>query len=145
MIAGTQSSIIFDSKTVQRNIEQTLERSKLKPEEIDLVIVNGNGLEEADGEEAQALEETFGSSTPITGFNGQLGYTRMASGAIDSVIAVKSIENGQILPLVNQGEPINSKLNFVKEVTKSKIKNVLINSMSRGGAYASAVISKVEL
>lgn len=52
MIAGTQSSMIFDSKTVQRNIEQTLERSKLKHEEIDLVIVNGNGIEEADREEA---------------------------------------------------------------------------------------------
>ena len=47
------------------------------------------------------------------------------------------------MPLVNQGEPINANLNFVKEVTKSKIKNVLVNTMSKGGNYATAVFSKV--
>ena len=142
---GQLSGDTFDSKAVQRNIEQSLERSKLKPEEIDLVVVQGNGIEEDDKLEAQALEDTFGTSTPITGFKGQLGNTRMAGAAIESVIAIKSIQEGQILPLVNQGEPINSKLNFVKEVKKSKIKNVLVNTMSRGGAYATAIFSKADI
>ena len=91
-IQSQQSSQTFDSKTIWYNIEDTLERSKLKPEDIDLVVVNGTGLEEADKAEAEALEETFGSSTAITGFKGQLGSTRMAAGAIESIIAIKSIE-----------------------------------------------------
>ena len=67
---GLHPGDTFDSKEVQRNIEQSLERSKLKPEEIDLVVVQGSGIEEDDKIEAQALEDTFGTSTPITGFKG---------------------------------------------------------------------------
>ena len=58
---GAVSRFKFDSKTVQRNIEQSLERSKLKPQDIDLVVVQGNGIEDDDKEEAQALVDTFGS------------------------------------------------------------------------------------
>ena len=47
------------------------------------------------------------------------------------------------LPLINQGKSNSTKLNFVMEVTKSKKKDVLVNTMSRGGCYAAAVYNRI--
>ncbi len=114
--------------------------------DIDYINAHGTGTPNNDLAEGKALEKVFGDNIPpISSTKPFTGHTLGASGGIEAVLSVLSIQKGMIIPNLN----FNKKMPelYFKPVTELKtgtnIRNVLSNSFGFGGNNTTLIFSKV--
>jgi 3-oxoacyl-[acyl-carrier-protein] synthase II len=90
---------------IRRAIERALSDADVEPDDLDHVNAHGTSTPVGDAAEATALDECFGIPPLTTASKSQLGHTLGAAGAIDAVIAAKTIQTGRVPPTNNYETP----------------------------------------
>ncbi len=128
-----------------------LEDAHMAPEEIDYINVHGTSTPVGDKSEAKAILEVFGQHAydlNISSTKSMTGHLLGATGALEALICVKTIENGIIPPTINHVEgdedpEIDNKLNFTfNQAQKREVNAALSNTFGFGGHNASIIVKK---
>ncbi len=123
-----------------------LERSGLQPGAIDYINLHGTGTQNNDIAEGTAIKALFeGHYPPMSSTKSFTGHTLGASGGIEAVFAVLSLQYGLIYPNLRLETPMKE-LPFVPEKHFRKgvpVRHVLSNSFGFGGNCSSLIFSKL--
>ena len=126
-------------------MKTALERSGLGPADIDYINLHGTGTQNNDLAEGTAIRRLFEPRYPkMSSTKSFTGHTLGASGGIEAVFSVLSVQYGLVYPNLRFHTPM-PELPFVPETTFLRglpIRNVLSNSFGFGGNCSSLVFSK---
>ena len=139
-----------DGKGAAEAIVLALEESELDKEKINYVNAHGTSTQLNDVAETLAIKSVFGEHSyklAISSTKSCLGHSLGASGAVELIATVKSIEKSVIHPTINLDnidEKCDPKLNFVpKEAQQTEVNYAISNSFGFGGHNACLVVGKV--
>lgn len=132
-------------------MQNALEDARMAPEEIDYINVHGTSTPVGDKSEAKAITEVFGAHAydlNISSTKSMTGHLLGATGAVEALICVKSVENDVVPPTINHEEgdddpEIDYKLNFTFNKAQKRVVNAaLSNTFGFGGHNASIIVKK---
>ena len=126
-------------------IRQTLDEAGLTPEGIDYINAHATATLQGDQEEAEAIREIFGATTPVSCIKGYIGHTLGAAGAIELIASLKMMEQGLIYPTLNleNVSPDCEGIQHVLQPIRKTIRSVLKNGFAFGGINAALVCEKI--
>jgi 3-oxoacyl-[acyl-carrier-protein] synthase II len=121
----------------------------LTTDDIDYINAHGTSTPINDAVETMAIKKVFGErarGVPVSSTKSMLGHSLGASGALEAVACVRTIEEGVIHPTVNQETPDPAcDLDYVPNVARrAAVRTVLSNSFGFGGQNACLVIRRFE-
>jgi len=123
-----------------------LKKSGLQPSDIDYINLHGTGTQNNDIAEGTAIKRLFNPKFPkMSSTKAFTGHTLGASGGIEAVFSVLSLQHGIIYPNLRLQTPMKE-LPFTVETEFKKnieVKHVLSNSFGFGGNCSSLIFSKV--
>lgn len=130
-----------------------LEDAGLKPEDVDYINVHGTSTPVGDISEMKAIKDVFGEHAyklNISSTKSMTGHLLGAAGAIEAMVAVKSVEEDIVPPTINHADDdcdpeIDYKLNFTFNQAQKRTVNVaLSNTFGFGGHNASVIFKKYQ-
>ena len=132
-----------------RAMIKALEDASIQPSDIDYINAHGTSTPLNDKTETKAVKTAFGEHAKnllISSTKGNTGHLLGASGAVESVICVKAIENSFVPPTINYINPDEEcDLNIVANTPiKKDLRYVMKNSLGFGGHNASLIFKKAE-
>ncbi len=118
-------------------------------EDVDYVNAHATGTPVGDVAETNALKRVFGEfayNVPISATKSLIGHGLGASGGMETVAVVKTIESGTIHPTVNRDTPDpDCDLDYVVEgARKAEVKVAIKNSFGFGGQNSCLVLKAYE-
>jgi 3-oxoacyl-(acyl-carrier-protein) synthase len=122
-----------------------LQRSRLRPADIDYINLHGTGTQNNDLSEGTAISRLFGPAYPrMSSTKSFTGHTLGASGGIEAVFSVLAVRHGLVYPNLRfktpmTEQPLVPETAFLKDLP---IRHVLSNSFGFGGSCTSLVFSK---
>jgi 3-oxoacyl-[acyl-carrier-protein] synthase II len=122
-------------------IEDCLDRSHLKPTDIDYVHAHGTGTSLNDRRESQLIQQIFPDGVAISSTKGATGHTLGASGAVGIAICLQSILTQTLPPCVGLKDP-EFDLDLVISPRYTDVNNLLCLSFGFGGQNAAIAMSK---
>jgi 3-oxoacyl-[acyl-carrier-protein] synthase II len=130
-----------------RGIRAALKDAGLRPEEIDYVNAHGTSTELNDKYETMALKTVFGEHArklAISSNKSMIGHLLGASGGVEAVATVLSIQHQIAPPTINQENPDpECDLDYVPNHARPlKINTAISNSFGFGGHNAIIVVKK---
>lgn len=143
--ANTFSPDGNQSAGLKRAIKQALISADLRPENIDIVFSSANSTKELDKQEARAIRELFGKTTPVTAIKSTLGEPCSASGAFLLSSAVNALTTNYIPPTVNHIEiDPECDINLITRIRESsELNNILVTGSDPFGNNAALIIGKI--
>lgn len=121
-----------------------LDKAGIKPEDIDYINLHGTGTQNNDLAEGTAIRLLFEPRYPaMSSTKAYTGHTLGASGAVESVFSILSMQHGIIFPNLRLLTPMKE-FPFHPETNLSEgieIKHVLSNSFGFGGNCSSLIFS----
>jgi 3-oxoacyl-[acyl-carrier-protein] synthase-1 len=123
-----------------------LEKSGLKPSDIDYINLHGTGTPNNDSAEGTAIKRLFDPDyPPMSSTKSFTGHTLGASGGIEAVFSVLAIKHGIIYPNLRfetrmDELPVGPENKFLKG---KNINNVMSNSFGFGGNCTSLIFSGI--
>ena len=135
------SALSEDAIGVVECISRALKSAKITPEEIDYINAHGTATGNNDITELTGINKVFNGFPPFNSTKSYTGHTLAASGAIEAVYSILSINNNELYPSLNCKNAINTYNQFpITEFAKKDIKTVLSNSFGFGGNCTSLII-----
>jgi 3-oxoacyl-[acyl-carrier-protein] synthase II len=133
------------SEAMIRCMRDVLADSGLGPDGIDYISAHATATLHGDVEEAAAIREIFGDRVPVSSLKGHMGHTLGASGAIETIAALKMMEQGIIYPTHNLEniDPACAGIQHVQQPLERPVNTILKNSFAFGGINAALVCRKV--
>ncbi|MGC1182294.1 beta-ketoacyl-[acyl-carrier-protein] synthase family protein [Legionella sp.] len=130
-------------------IEQALNDAGVQPSDVDYINAHGTSTKMNDLSETNAIKAVFGEQVtylPVSSTKGQTGHLIAAAGALEAVLAVKSIETAQIPMTANLTTPDSEcDLDYVVEGPREKSLGVVLsNSFGFGGSNSSLLFKHPE-
>ncbi len=126
-------------------IEMALRDAQLSPQDITWVHAHGTGSQSNDIAETKALTTVFkGQSPPVSSTKGIHGHALAASGALETILCVKALQNQILLPTYgheNRSGEITTPI--AVEASSGNLNHILKNTLGFGGANASLIFSRV--
>ena len=132
-------------------MQNALEDAGSKPEEIDYINVHGTSTPVGDVSEVKAIKEVFGDHAykmNISSTKSMTGHLLGATGALEALFCVKSVQNDIVPPTINhdpedQDEEIDYNLNFTFDKAQKRPVNIaLSNTFGFGGHNATVIVKK---
>lgn len=127
-----------------RAISEALKDAGIEPNEVDHVNAHAASTPAGDLAEAKAIKLALGdraNEIPVTSVKGAFGHCMAAAGALESVIAVKTLEEGTIPPTRNYNHPDPEiGLDIVSEARDADVKVMTKHSFGLGGQNAVLVL-----
>ena len=140
-----QTASTPEGKGAYAAMKEALDRSGLKPEQIDYINAHGTGTDNNDLSEGRAIDKLFGSNPPkISSTKAYTGHTTSAAGGVEAVLSVLAIQNNMVFPNLNFKNQMKE-LNFkpVTELLENvKIDHVLSNSFGFAGNNSALIFSR---
>jgi len=132
-----------------RAMRWALEDAGMKADDIDYINAHGTSTPLNDATETLAIRTLFGEHAyhlPISSTKSMIGHLLGASGAVEAVACIKTIEDGMIHPTINYENPDpDCDLDYVPNVARKKeVRAVLSNSFGFGGQNACLIFRKFE-
>jgi len=128
-----------EGRQIARVIAGALAEAGLRPDEVDYVNAHGTGTVANDETEAAVIGRIFGSRPLVNSTKSLLGHTLGASGALEAVVTVLSLQHQTTHACKNLEDPI-ADLNFVRQVDSHSIRVALSQSFAFGGHNAALVL-----
>ena len=126
-------------------MEGALLRSGIKAADIDYINLHGTGTQNNDIAEGTAVKRLFGEPYPMMSSTKSFtGHTLGASGGIEAVFSILSLQHGCVFPNLRLKTPMKD-LPFIPQTTYKEnlqIRNVMSNSFGFGGNCSSLIFSK---
>jgi 3-oxoacyl-[acyl-carrier-protein] synthase II len=125
-----------------------IERSGLKPTDVDFINAHGTGTKHNDAAEAKVVREVFGEGThasvPISSMKSMLGHCMGAASALEAIGCVFTIQRGIYPPTIGYETPDpDCDLDIVANVARrGKSDIVLNNSLAFGGYNAVTLFAR---
>ena len=128
-------------------MQLAIEDAKAKPEDIDYINAHGTSTPFNDKNETSAIKTVFGdhaSKLKISSSKSMTGHLLGASGGIEAIAALKTIEDQNIPPTINYNTPDpECDLDYAPNVAqKAKVDFVLSNTFGFGGHNAVIAMRK---
>jgi len=127
---------------IERMMSLALKDAGLKPDDIDYLNAHGTGTEANDVAEAEVIGRTLGENCLVNSSKSILGHTIGASGAIEAIVGVLSLQHQELHPSLNLDNPV-ANLNFVRQRQTAKIEHVMSHSFAFGGHNSGVIFAKV--
>ncbi|PKP32597.1 MAG: beta-ketoacyl-[acyl-carrier-protein] synthase family protein [Bacteroidetes bacterium HGW-Bacteroidetes-16] len=126
-------------------MQRAVAKAGITAQDIDYINVHGTGTDNNDLTEGVAMKRLFGDQVPpFSSTKAFTGHTLGATGVIESIISILSMNNDKVFPNINFKEVIEEiNLVPVSQLTDLHINHVLTNSFGFGGNDSSVVFSKV--
>ncbi len=135
------------AKSVMRN---ALRDANIDPTEVDYINVHGTSTPLGDISEVLAIKDVFGDhayKVNVSSTKSMTGHLLGAAGAIESIAAIKAIQNSLVPPTINHetvDEGLDPKINFTFNKAQKRAINVaLSNTFGFGGHNASLIFRKI--
>jgi 3-oxoacyl-[acyl-carrier-protein] synthase II len=128
-------------------MQQTLESSGIKKEEVGYVNAHGTSTPLGDIAETQAIKKVFGNhaySMSVSSTKSMTGHLLGAAGGLESIFCIKALETGILPPTINlENQDPQCDLDYVPNQPKKKdIMYALNNSFGFGGTNSSTLFKK---
>ena len=135
------------SETEAAAMSLALQNAGVKPEEVDYINAHGTSTKLNDASETKAIKVVLKDNAykiPISSNKSMLGHTIAATGAIEAIASVLTINNSIIPPTINYETPDpECDLDYVPNVARQAQVNVcLSNSFGLGGQNCCLVIKR---
>lgn len=135
------------SETEAMAMGLALQDAGVKPEEIDYINAHGTSTKLNDASETKAIKILFKEHAykiPISSNKSMLGHTIAATGAIEAIASVLTINKGVIPPTINYETPDpECDLDYVPNVARqAEVNMCLSNSFGLGGQNCCLVIKR---
>jgi 3-oxoacyl-[acyl-carrier-protein] synthase II len=126
-----------------------LRDAKLNPEDVQYVNAHGTSTELGDKAETMAVKAVFGEHAKrlaISSTKSMLGHLLGASGAVELIATVLSIQSGVVHPTINYTTPDpDCDLDYVPNAARQmKVRRAVSNSFGFGGHNCSLVVGALE-
>ncbi|TDD40139.1 3-oxoacyl-ACP synthase [Actinomadura sp. KC06] len=138
-----------DAANIGVAIREAHERSGVRPDDIDLVMLHGTGTPLNDEAEVDAFAEVFGAAAArpyLTAIKCMTGHTAGASGLHSLVAGVEAMRTGTVPPIVHLDDPIDEVAGFRlvrgAAARAEGLSVAQVNSFGFGGLNAVAVVEK---
>jgi 3-oxoacyl-[acyl-carrier-protein] synthase-1 len=125
-----------------RSIESAMKEAKVDPSQIDYISAHGTATPFNDEMEAVALNRLALQNVPVNSLKGYYGHTLGASGLLETVIGIVSMEKNQLFPSIGFDEMGVSQPINVIEKTAHKSMHYFLKTASGFGGCNTAVIFK---
>ena len=136
-----------DGIAIVKCMKDAIIDSKIQLTDIDYINAHGTSTYINDLIETQAIKKLFGDyafEIPISSNKSMLGHLLAASGMVEAIFSVKTINDGIIPPTINLENPDpECDLDYVPNESREKEVNVVLsNSFGFGGVNASIILKK---
>ncbi|AFZ26620.1 3-oxoacyl-(acyl-carrier-protein) synthase [Cylindrospermum stagnale PCC 7417] len=128
-----------EAKSAIAAIKQCLERSCLKPKDLDYIHAHGTGTLLNDRVESMIIQQMFPQGVAISSTKGSSGHTLGASGALGVAFSLMALQDKILPPCVGLQQP-EFDLDFVTVAKQSQIRRVLCLSFGFGGQNAAIAL-----
>jgi len=130
-------------------IQSSLRSAKVNLEDIDYINAHGTSTPINDKAETNAIKKVFNDlayKIPISSTKSMIGHSLGASGSLEAIACIKSIEDNIIHPTINLADQDpECDLDYVPNNAVEKELNVVLsNSFGFGGQNACLVIKKLQ-
>ncbi len=131
-----------------RAMEWALEDAQLEPKRIQYVNAHGSGTRTNDPLETKAIKHVLGAhahSVPVNSIKSMMGHAMGASGAIEAISTILTLQHGIIPPTINlENQDPDCDLDYVPNIArKVDIEIALSNSFGLGGQNATIALGRV--
>jgi 3-oxoacyl-[acyl-carrier-protein] synthase II len=132
-----------------RAMTMALEKANVSPDEVQYLNAHGTSTQPGDSSETRAIKNAFGAHArrlAISSTKSMIGHCLGASGAIEAVATVLTIERGVIPPTINLSVPDpDCDLDYVPNVARPATVDVAAsNSFGFGGHDVTLVFRRCE-
>lgn len=114
-------------------MNRALNKAGVSADDIDYVNAHGTGTNNNDSSELTAFLNVFGTKNKAySSTKAYTGHTLGAAGAIEAVISIMGMINGEVYPSLNISEPMDER-QPIQSVTSLKQSTIMSNSFGFGG------------
>ena len=133
-----------DGEGAARALRLAMKRAEVTPSDIDYINAHGTATLLNDRAETRAMKSVFGDRAyhiPVSGSKSMTGHLLGASGSLEAVICILTINHGVVPPTVNLTHPDpECDLDYVpNEARQVKVKTAISNSFGFGGHNSTLV------
>ena len=140
-----------DGAGAAKAMQLALEDGQIAPEQVDYINAHGTGTALNDVSESIAIKTVFGDHAyklVVSSTKSCLGHSLGATGAIELIVCVKTINKSIIPPTINlenQDPECDLKINYVPlKAQERKVKVAISNSLGFGGHNACLAVGALE-
>ncbi len=128
-------------------VTRALENARVELDEIDYINAHGTSTPINDASETKAIKAVFGEQAyniPISSTKSMVGHSLGASGSLEAIVCINSINDNLLHPTINQEEPDpDCDLDYIPNVARETEVNItLSNSFGFGGQNACLIIKQ---
>lgn len=135
-------SIAPDGHQIERMMKAALADARLAPSDIQYVNAHGTGTQANDEVESEVIGRVFGRDVLVNSTKSLIGHTIGASGAIEALVTVMTLDSQRAHPCRNLDEPLTD-LNFVRSSAPVSVEAAFTQSFAFGGHNAGLVVRRV--
>jgi 3-oxoacyl-[acyl-carrier-protein] synthase II len=133
-----------EGKGLSMAMKRALASAQAEPASVDYINAHGTSTPYNDKFETLAIKKVFGDharTVAVSSTKSMTGHLLGAAGGIESIISVKTIQDGMIAPTINLQEPDpDCDLDYVPNQARQKpVRTVLSNNLGFGGQNAAVV------
>jgi len=139
--AHSVMSIAPDGVQIERMMNEAMADGGLSRSDIHYINAHGTGTQANDIVESEVIKRVFGTDVPVNSTKSLVGHTIGASGAIEALVTVMSLNEQKTHACRNLEEPL-SDLNFVREAASLPMQAALTQSFAFGGHNAGLVFKR---
>ena len=127
-----------------RSVQQTVGRTQLNIQEIDFISGHGTGTIFNDEMEAIAFNRLELQDKPLHSLKGYFGHSLGAAGVLETVIALKMMEEQIVIPCIGFAVSGTSQsFNMCTELQTFPLNTILKTASGFGGGNASLIFQKI--
>jgi 3-oxoacyl-[acyl-carrier-protein] synthase II len=135
-----------DGSQYARCMQAALDDAGLDAGAIDHINAHGTSTQQNDSCESAAIRQVFGvraPQVPVTANKSALGHSLAASGAIEAVLSVMSLQEQTLLPTLNfrEGDEHTEGLDIVQQARAMPVEHIMSNSFGFGGQNCVLILS----
>jgi len=132
-----------DGRGAYQAMEGALRDAGLEPKDIGYINAHGTSTPMNDPSEARGIQRTFCEPVPVSSTKSSMGHLVAACGAVEAILCVLAIRDGQLPPTINLNKPdpkcaLDHVANSPREVS---IVHAMTNAFGFGGSNGSLVLS----
>jgi beta-ketoacyl-acyl-carrier-protein synthase II len=136
-----------EAKGAIRAMRWSLRDAGVEPDQVDYINAHATSTPTGDITETFAIKQVFGNRAyeiPISATKSMIGHSLGATGAIEILASIKTIETNTIHPTINQETPDpKCDLDYVpNQARQHQVDTVLSNSFGMGGQNTCLVIGR---
>jgi 3-oxoacyl-[acyl-carrier-protein] synthase II len=137
-----------DGLGAQKAMRWALQDARINADQVDYINAHGTGTMLNDLTETKAIKQVFGQRAyeiPISSSKSMLGHSMGASGVLEAIACVMTINEGIVHPTINYETPDpNCDLDYVPNTSRQeKVRVALSNSFGLGGQNACLVLGAI--